>query len=89
MANDILGISFYDFLVRFQTEVKLKHYVLGLIKTPVFASIIVCIGCYQGFQVKGSADSVGQQTTISVVQALFCIICADALFSILYSWYNI
>jgi phospholipid/cholesterol/gamma-HCH transport system permease protein len=89
MANNILDVSFYDFLTRFESSIKLKHYLLGLIKTPVFAIIIACIGCYQGLQVKGSADSVGRQTTRSVVQSIFLIICADALFSILYSWYGI
>ncbi|MFU8798042.1 MAG: MlaE family ABC transporter permease [Gammaproteobacteria bacterium] len=89
MANNILDISFYDFMIRFESSIKLKHYILGLIKTPVFAMVIACIGCYQGLQVRGSADSVGRQTTRSVVQAIFLIICIDASFSILYSWYNI
>jgi phospholipid/cholesterol/gamma-HCH transport system permease protein len=89
MAHNILDINFYDFLTRFGAEIKLKHFLLGLLKTPVFAIIIACVGCYQGLQVKGSADSVGRQTTRSVVQAIFLIICADALFSILYSWYDV
>jgi len=89
MAHNILDVGYYAFLTRFEHAIALKHYVLGLIKTPVFAIIIACVGCYQGLQVTGSAESVGRQTTRSVVQAIFLIICADALFSILYAWYNV
>jgi phospholipid/cholesterol/gamma-HCH transport system permease protein len=55
----------------------------------VFAAIIASVGCYQGFQATGSADSVGRQTTTSVVQAIFLVIVADALFSIVFSWLGI
>jgi len=49
----------------------------------VFAAIIALVGCYQGFLVRGGADSVGRQTTVSVVQSIFLVIAADALFSII------
>ena len=52
----------------------------------MFAVIIALVGCYQGFQVSGSADSVGRQTTLSVVQSIFLVIVTDALFSIVFSW---
>jgi phospholipid/cholesterol/gamma-HCH transport system permease protein len=55
----------------------------------VFAAIIALVGCYQGFRVSGGADSVGRQTTKSVVQSIFLVIIADAVFSILYSWLGI
>lgn len=89
MAKGMLGINFYDFLQRFQDVIPLKTYIIGLIKTPVFALIIACIGCYQGLQVSGSAESVGRLTTKSVVQSIFFIIIADAGFSILFSWLGI
>ena len=57
---------------------------IGIGKAPVFAAIIAIIGCYQGFKVEGSAESVGQHTTISVVQSIFLVIVVDALFSILF-----
>ena len=59
--------------------------VLGLGKSLVFALIIVAVGCFQGFRTQGSADSVGRQTTLSVVQAIFLVIVADALFSVLFN----
>lgn len=86
MAKFQLGIHYLDFLQRLKESVGLKQYVLGLIKSPVFSILIALVGCYQGFLVKFNSDSVGIQTTKSVVQALFLIIVADAIFSIIYSW---
>lgn len=86
MANYMLDINYYSFLERLQEAVALKHYVLGLIKAPFFAVVIASVGCFQGFQVGSSADSVGQKTTQSAVQAIFLIIITDAAFSIVYSW---
>lgn len=86
MAKGQLDISFSAFLQRFSEAVELKHYVLGLVKTPVFAAIIALVGCFQGFQVGITADSVGFKTTAAAVQAIFLIIVADAFFSVLYSW---
>ncbi len=63
--------------------------IIGVGKAPVFALIIANAACFQGFRVSGSADSVGRQTTHSVVQGIFFIIVADALFSILFSKLNI
>ena len=45
---------------------------------------VAAIGCYEGLQVSGSAESVGQLTTRSVVEAIFCVIVLDALFSIIF-----
>ena len=58
---------------------------VGMIKAPVFAFIIAIIGCYQGLNVSGSAESVGRRTTLSVVQSIFIVIMADALFSVMFS----
>ena len=46
---------------------------------------IAVVGCFHGFRAKGGADSVGRQTTRSVVQSIFLVIVADALFSIAFS----
>jgi phospholipid/cholesterol/gamma-HCH transport system permease protein len=46
--------------------------------------IIAAIGCFEGLQVSGSAESVGQLTTRSVVEAIFCVIVLDAVFSIIF-----
>lgn len=85
MANSMLSITFYDFLHRFPTVIPLKTLLIGIGKTPVFALLIATIGCLQGMRVAGSADSVGRNTTRSVVLGIFFIIVADALFSIILS----
>ena len=82
MAEALLEVSFSDFLDRFPLVVTPTSFLLGVGKAPVFAAIIALVGCYQGFQVRGGADSVGRHTTISVVQAIFLVIAADALFSV-------
>jgi len=86
MAKNMLGIGFDDFLQHLRDSVGLSQMMLGIYKAPVFAILIALVGCFQGFRVQSSADSVGSQTTKSVVQALFLIIIADAIFSIIYSW---
>ncbi|HBO8996586.1 TPA: ABC transporter permease, partial [Pseudomonas aeruginosa] len=37
------------------------------------------IGCHEGFKVAGSAESVGDHTTSSVVQSIFMVILIDAI----------
>lgn len=89
MAKHMLSISFNDFFERFQSAISVASFVTGISKAPVFGLIIATVGCYQGLQVKQSAESVGQRTTQSVVEAIFSIIVADAAFSILFSYLNI
>lgn len=85
MANALLGVGFIEFLDRFVKAVSVTAYLIGICKTPVFAVIIAVVGCFQGFRTKGGADSVGRQTTSSVVQSTFLVIVADALFSVVFS----
>jgi len=56
-----------------------------VLKAPFFAAIIALIGCYEGFQVARSAESVGRLTTLSVVEAIFLVIVTDAAFSVVFS----
>lgn len=85
MAHGQLDVGFAEFLDRFVKAVSPSSYLVGLAKAPVFAAIIAMVGCYQGFQTRGGADSVGRQTTRSVVQAIFLVIVTDALFSVAFS----
>lgn len=89
MTENMLGISFYDFLQRFQHEIPVRSLLIGLGKAPVFALIIASIACFQGMQVKSNAESLGRLTTRSVVLAIFFIIVADALFSVIFSRLNL
>ena len=85
MAQVQLGVTYVDFLDRFVKAVSVTAYMVGIGKAPVFGLIIAVVGCFQGFRTKGGADSVGRQTTKSVVQSIFLVIVADALFSVAFS----
>lgn len=89
VAESQLGISFTEFLSRFDDAIALRHFLIGVGKAPVFAIIIALVGCYQGFQIRGGVDSVGRHTTVSVVQSIFLVIVFDALFSVVLSWWGI
>jgi len=80
-----LGISFDQFINRLNEVLDVKHYILGMIKGPVFAFIIAAIGCFRGFQVSDNTESIGLHTTASVVNAIFLVIAFDALFSVIYT----
>lgn len=89
MSEIKFGISMGDFLERFDNVTQLSSLWTGLLKAPVFGILIASVGCFQGLHVSYSADSIGHQTTRSVVQAIFLVIVADAFFSILFSWAGI
>ena len=85
MARVHLGVSFNEFLDRFPKAVSTTSYLVGVGKAPVFAAIVALVGCFQGFCTRGGADSVGLHTTRAVVQSIFMVIVADALFSVAFS----
>jgi phospholipid/cholesterol/gamma-HCH transport system permease protein len=80
-----LGILIPTFLDQLRSAIGEWTFWVGVIKAPFFAVIIGLVGCYEGFNVARSADSVGRLTTQSVVEAIFIVICADAAFSILFT----
>ena len=62
---------------------------LGIIKAPFFAMVIALVGCREGLRVSRSAESVGRQTTISVVESIFLVIVLDAAFSVIFAQFNL
>ncbi|HYZ41699.1 MAG TPA: MlaE family lipid ABC transporter permease subunit [Stellaceae bacterium] len=85
MAWGTLGITPEQFTRQLQSSLYLWTFWIGLIKAPFFAFIIALTGCFEGFQVARSAESVGRLTTLSVVEAIFLVIVADAAFSVVFS----
>ena len=73
-----LDISFTRFLYIVE-DVEVRHFWVGMSKAPVFAAVIALVGCLEGFKVKGTAQSVGEHTTSSVVQSIFFVILLDAV----------
>ena len=86
MARSKLNVSFDAFLERLNEAIQFSSFWTGISKAPVFAIIIALVGCYRGFHVTGSAESVGKQTTMSVVQSIFLVIAIDAMFSVVFNW---
>ncbi len=74
-----LDISPAMFLSLLHSDIGVKHFLLGLVKAPVFAFLIAAIGCLEGFKVSGSSESVGAHTTSAVVQSIFVVIVIDAI----------
>jgi len=74
-----LDISATQFVGILQRDIDISHFLVGLVKAPVFAFLIGVIGCLEGFKVTGSAQSVGEHTTSSVVQSIFMVILIDAV----------
>lgn len=74
-----LDISPAMFLSLLQSDIGVQHFIVGMIKAPIFAFLIAAIGCLEGFKVSGSAESVGAHTTSSVVQSIFVVIVLDAV----------
>ena len=74
-----LDISPAMFLSLMRADIGVQHFLVGMVKAPIFAFLIASIGCLEGFKVTGSAESVGAHTTSSVVQSIFVVIVLDAL----------
>jgi phospholipid/cholesterol/gamma-HCH transport system permease protein len=84
ICGSLLDISLLQYLERVHKAVNGGDLFVGLFKAPIFAFFIAVIGCMHGLRVKGSAESVGHETTRAVVKGIFLVIVLDALFSILF-----
>jgi phospholipid/cholesterol/gamma-HCH transport system permease protein len=80
----LMDLSPVLFLSRLQQNVGVDQFWAGIAKAPAFAFVIAIIGCRQGLNVKNDVISLGQNTTASVVQALFMVIILEAVFALLY-----
>lgn len=79
-----LGMSPALYLERLHAAADFWDGAVAFVKAPFFGLMIALIGCFEGLKVSGSAESVGQRTTASVVQGIFTVIVMDAIFSILF-----
>jgi len=77
-----LDIPPQAYLARMQQQMELRHFLIGMSKAPLFALVIGLIGCLEGLQVKGTAQSVGERTTSAVVQTISLVIVFDAFAAI-------
>jgi phospholipid/cholesterol/gamma-HCH transport system permease protein len=79
------GIDPDIFLQRLHEAISVQHFEVGMIKAPFMALIIGVVACVEGLNVKGSAESLGLQTTASVVESIFLVIVLDGLFAIFFA----
>ena len=77
-----LDIPPQAYLARMEQTIDITDFYVGMSKAPIFALVIGLIGCLEGLQVKGTAQSVGERTTSSVVQTISLVIIIDALAAI-------
>lgn len=85
VSFSMLDLSSDQFLTRMADAVEFDTVMVGLSKAPVFALLIGAVGTLRGLQVKSSAEELGQLTTRAVVEAIFLVIAADAIFSVVYT----
>jgi phospholipid/cholesterol/gamma-HCH transport system permease protein len=73
------------FIARLHDAVSVTSFEVGMIKAPFMALVIGIVACSEGLRVKGSAESLGKQTTTSVVKSIFLVIVLDGLFAIFFA----
>jgi phospholipid/cholesterol/gamma-HCH transport system permease protein len=84
LCQYLLDMPLQQFLQRANEAIAPTTFWAGLIKAPVFAVLIAMAGTYRGLQVHGSSRELGRLTTVAVVQAIFLVLLADALFAVFY-----
>lgn len=83
-AQNTLDISYQQFFLRLPDAVPLVNLFIGLLKSAVFGLMIALIACHFGFRIKPNTESLGNETTNSVVAAITVVIMVDAVFAILF-----
>jgi phospholipid/cholesterol/gamma-HCH transport system permease protein len=79
------GMSPATYVARVRDAIAVTHFEVGMVKAPFMALIIGVVACFKGLEVKGSAESLGLQTTASVVTSIFLVIVLDGLFAIFFA----
>jgi phospholipid/cholesterol/gamma-HCH transport system permease protein len=79
------GMSPAIYIARLHEAVSVTHFEVGMIKAPFMALVIGVVACSEGLRVKGSAESLGKQTTISVVKSIFLVIVLDGVFAVFFA----
>ena len=73
------------FIARLREAISVTHFEVGMIKAPFMALVIGVVACAKGLEVRGSAESLGLQTTTSVVQSIFLVIVLDGIFAMFFA----
>ncbi len=84
LCRVLLDMPLTQFVNRVDEAIAPTTFWVGIIKAPVFALVIALAGAYRGMQVRGSSRELGRLTTVAVVQSIFLVILADAVFAVLF-----
>ncbi len=79
------GMSPEIYTQRLREALSITHFEVGMLKAPFMALVIGIVACTRGLAVKGSAESLGAETTASVVKSIFLVIVLDGLFAIFFA----
>lgn len=80
----LLEIPFAQYVVRMDEAIASTTFWVGIMKAPVFAFLIAFVGTLRGMEVRGSSRDLGRLTTVAVVQSIFLVIFADAIFAVIF-----
>jgi phospholipid/cholesterol/gamma-HCH transport system permease protein len=84
LCRYLLDMPLTQYLERVNESISPTTFWVGIAKAPVFAALIAMAGVYRGMQVRDSSRELGRLTTVAVVQSIFLVILADALFAVLF-----
>ena len=84
LCHQLLDMPLQQFINRASSAIAPTTFWVGIWKAPVFAVLVALSGCYRGLQVRGSSRELGRLTTMAVVQSIFLVLLADALFAVLF-----
>ena len=84
LCQFLLDMPLQQFINRANEAIAPTTFWAGIVKAPVFALLIATAGTYRGLQVRGSSRELGRLTTMAVVQSIFLVLLADALFAVLF-----
>lgn len=84
LTRYLLDLPWPQFVARLDSAIGATTFWAGLVKAPVFGLLIALTGTLRGLQVRESSRELGRLTTVAVVQSIFLVIFADALFAILF-----
>ena len=79
----LLDIPFTQYMARMDEAIAGTTFWVGIAKAPVFAFLIAFVGTLRGMEVRGSSRELGRLTTVAVVQSIFLVIFADAIFAVI------
>jgi phospholipid/cholesterol/gamma-HCH transport system permease protein len=79
------GMAPSIFIARLHDAISITHFEVGILKAPFMALVIGIVACSEGMRVLGSAESLGKQTTTSVVKSIFLVIVLDGMFAVFFA----